>query len=100
MKNLKYFILIITLTALTFVLITIYIITPKFKNVIIQNAKVEALRISEHLYSVVISEKEDKLKNPSEFSENLEKERQKLMSKKLRYILHLRKSYILLIYQI
>lgn len=84
MKNLKYFFLIITLTALTLVLITIYIITPKFKNVIIQNAKEESLRISEHLYSVVISEKEDKLKNSSEFSENLEKERQKFNIKKIK----------------
>jgi PAS domain S-box-containing protein len=84
MRNIKYFFLTITITALSFALITIYLIIPEFKRVIIDDTEVESLRISENLYPVVIDETKNTLKNASEFAVILETERKRLNIKKIK----------------
>jgi hypothetical protein len=83
MKNLKYFFLFITLIALSFALVSIYLIVPQFKKVVTDMIENDAIKIAKYLYPTVIDEKKD-LKNTSEFAVPLEIERKKFNLKKIK----------------
>lgn len=84
MRDLKYFLLVIAVTSLSFALTTIYLIIPQFKEAILKNAKDESLRISEHLYPIVVSDKEDRFLNVSDFKAILEAEQKKFNIQKIK----------------
>jgi PAS domain S-box-containing protein len=72
-KNFQYILISFAFAAIAFPLFTIFYVFPSFEKAEIENVKNESIRIAEHLSTLIVSEKNEKLKNIDEVHEDLKR---------------------------